>query len=66
MEASDSNQGLSKSQKRKAKKKQQEIGAVASDSAASSNAEVVVEEEEVKHVEGGQGDGIGRETVSES
>jgi len=26
MEASDSNQGLSKSQKRKAKKKQQEIG----------------------------------------
>jgi hypothetical protein len=68
METGDTNQGLSKSQKRKAKKKQQDKGAAfelesAADSLEPSIVEVV-EDEDVKQDDDGQVEGLGGKAIS--
>ena len=70
MEAGDTNQGLSKSQKRKAKKKQQDKGAASELESAADSLEPsiveVVDDEDVKQDDDGQVEGFGGKVISES
>ena len=74
MEGVETNQGLSKSQKRKAKKRQQDTGALSEldsataslDPPSTSSIAEVVEDEEVKQDDDEQVEGLGGKEVSES